>query len=63
MSLLVVFVVWVLGFGACSIVARKMVAATVARWNAPVIVRYYLCPFWSIVCSESIRRTQRIVEI
>ncbi|MBI5723084.1 MAG: hypothetical protein HZA50_03920 [Planctomycetes bacterium] len=40
--LLLVFVVWVLGFGTFSIVSRKVVATTVARFHAPKIVNYYL---------------------
>ncbi len=42
MRLLVVFLVWILGFGVFSIAFRKMIARYIAYLNIPVFLKYYL---------------------
>ncbi len=42
MRLLIIFLVWVLGFGTFSIVFRKTIAKYVIHFNLPVFLKYYL---------------------
>ncbi len=42
MRILVIFLVWILGFGAFSIASRKVIAKSVAHFHMPILIKYYL---------------------
>ncbi len=53
-SLVVIFIVWVLGFGAFSIASRKGIAKYVAHFNMPRFLKYYLILTPIILLEESL---------
>jgi hypothetical protein len=53
-SLLLVFIIWVVGFGSFSIKARERIAQAASRIKAPIVVKYYLLLLPVILLEEAL---------